>query len=461
MAFIFYDFETSGRDPICQIISYSFILTDDDYEPIDECSGFIRLKPCELPDIGAIQVTNINIDELEKNGISEWDAAKIIADFLSRCINRFPSVTLVGFNSNSFDLQFLRNLLIRYGINPYFYGKLKNKDILHFALYLGYRHADTFPWAIVENDRHSYYQCKLETLANTLGVLSGSQSHDARDDVFLTIDVLKYLEAEFSTSFKTFHPAAIADDAILPSGQVLGKQRIRHFAPPGHAPEPFVYRYLFSLAQDKTVMIMLDLEAYEKRDSNDEKAILNTLRYLNTNKHDISIEALNDGEKIYWEPYAHEIMQDSDWSSLTVNRYFEKTKKDWDIDYQIHELGFERIDVLASLISELSSQPDHYSDIINRVWQQRKDIKDRYLVQLLNRFYLNNIPNVPKELKQKYGIPRYITGSMLRDTSNFMTLNDRITYLDTLIKNTNDTQAPALHALQKRQKVFLDDLSVN
>ena len=61
----------------------------------------------------------------------------VMNQFINQYVNDHNQVNLIGFNSNTFDLQFLRNLLIRYGINPYFFGKTKIntyplKDLKYF-----------------------------------------------------------------------------------------------------------------------------------------------------------------------------------------------------------------------------------------------------------------------------------------------------------------------------------------
>ena len=130
--FLFYDFETSSRELLGQIISYAFVLTDSHLEPLDTLTGTIKLNKTQCPEVGAILTNKININDLQKKGQPEYEAAEQVFNFISTIIASYGQITLVGFNSNNFDLGFLRNLLVRYGFNPYFSGKLKNLDILHW-----------------------------------------------------------------------------------------------------------------------------------------------------------------------------------------------------------------------------------------------------------------------------------------------------------------------------------------
>ena len=61
---IFYDFETSQKDFLGQILSYYFVLVDEHYQPIKECAGLIKPNRMELPACGAILVNQLSIQRL-------------------------------------------------------------------------------------------------------------------------------------------------------------------------------------------------------------------------------------------------------------------------------------------------------------------------------------------------------------------------------------------------------------
>ena len=107
--YIFYDFETSSREILGQILSYSFVGVDTYLEPQVYCNGFVKLNPTECPEVGAILTNKISLKQLEEEGISEYETAKQIHQFLANQIQTYKHCTLVGFNSNSFDLSFLRS----------------------------------------------------------------------------------------------------------------------------------------------------------------------------------------------------------------------------------------------------------------------------------------------------------------------------------------------------------------
>ena len=97
---IFYDFETSSREILGQILSYSFIMTDETYDIKNELSGTIKLNRTQLPEVGAILTNKLSISELQKTGDPEYIAAHKIHQFINQYVNDHNQVNLIGFNSN-------------------------------------------------------------------------------------------------------------------------------------------------------------------------------------------------------------------------------------------------------------------------------------------------------------------------------------------------------------------------
>ena len=168
--YIFSDFETSSRDLIGQIISYAFVLTNEQFQPIENLTGKIKLNRTQCPEVDALLVNKIQVSELQEAGLTEYQASKDVFNFLNKAISKYGQCHLVGFNSNQFDIGFLRTLLIRYGINPYFEGKLKNLDIMHFAQHLAFYYPDKFPWVQSQSEKNSYYSFRLEDLTSAAGL---------------------------------------------------------------------------------------------------------------------------------------------------------------------------------------------------------------------------------------------------------------------------------------------------
>ncbi len=458
MISIFYDFETSSRDPLGQILSYAFIAVDKHYTITEELNGLIKVNRTQLPEIDAILTNKLNIDELNNSGHTDYEAAKIIYHFLEKQCKQYNNVTLAGFNSNQFDLTFLRNLLISYGFNPYFKGKLHNKDVLHFAQFIAFQHPDQFPWIRTESEKSTYYSFKLEDLATTFGILTESQTHNARDDVLLTINLIQTLETTFETPFHTFEPTQFIQDPIFQGPLEVGKQKVRHYTQGDELLKKFTYRYFVKIASLGKAYLLIDLSHYETllnqdSPSNDDK--INCLRYINPNKAFFIFEPLIEEERLFYSPLAESILEDQYFLEIKnkPDLYFKYTKKNWDIAYQIHELGFERIETLHTHIKQLISAPDSYTEQLNTLLQniqtapndEQKE-KNRYLLTLFNRAYLNHHPAPNPVYLQKYMTPRYETGTLLRNSSDFIPLKDQLKRIDMLLNATdspnNDTTTP-------------------
>jgi len=338
------------------------------------------------PEIEAILVNRINITELQATGDSEKDAATKILKFLSGVVANYGRSTLVGYNSNTFDLAFLRNILIRYGINPYFEGKLANLDILHFAQYLAFSNVQEFPWTLGSSPTLSaYYDFKLETLAKAWDVLTEKQTHQAYDDVVLTINLTKKMSDKFNFTLKKFNPIQIPQQ-FREQRFVLGKEKIRDFS--GKAdPKKFIYKYWLCLQSNLKSTLLLDLSKYiALKDENptvSDKDILECLKYVNPNKQFKILELLNKDELKEWEGIFKELARNDFLHTLTMDKYFQLIKKDWDIEYQIYDMGFQRITVLNDFIKRLNRNFEDYMDLLNVLLSQRSDPKDNYLIQLL------------------------------------------------------------------------------
>lgn len=452
-AYIFYDFETSSRDLLGQIMAYSFIVTDGHLEPMDELNGLIRLNRTQLPDVEAILTNQINVTELQQQGDVEYVAAHKMYRFIEKQLQTHQIIILSGYNANSFDLNFFRNMLIRYGINPYFDGKIIYRDILHYVMSLAFTFPEKFKWTPASSEQGwRFYSFRLEDVAKAAGLLNKAQSHHAREDVLLTIELVKWLEREFRTSLMEFRPVEFPIIGFQNPAQKLIKQKVRHFAE-GSEQQLMKYTFnwwylLFSSSKDK---LILDLEQYEKVSSEKhpaEEAILGCIRYINPNKHFFVGEGLSAGEEERWQPVIEKIQHDLFLKTLTREKYFEKTKKDWDIEYQIHELGFERIDELKKLTDALLSEPESYSDTVRMLWENRREKKDMYLIQLYNRLYLNYHPRVDPAHLHKYIVPRYITGDLVKNKEDFSSYQDSREKISTMLSSAQDTSLQTvLHAL--------------
>ncbi len=460
MVFVFYDTETSSRDLLGQILSYAFIVTDETLTPIEECCGTIRLSRTQLPDIEAILVNKINITELQIHGDPEYLAAKRIHNFLSEQIENYGKATLIGFNSNSFDLSFLRNLLIFHGLNPYFEGKLSNLDVLHMAKALAFQNPDTFPWILSENeDGNPYYAFKLEFLAKAFGVLQNTQSHDAKEDVELTINLVKAFQEKFNFSLAAFKPVTGLSSDLYQGTSKIGKIKELEYSTTNGTPKKYIYRYVVPVFLNPKNALFIYLDTYQTLGENE--PVLSCLKYVNANKHFFQIEPLNVDEEALWEFTAQTAGEDPRLANLhSLTDYFELTKKDWDIAYQIHEMGFERIDTLRLYLENVWKKPEDYTRLLQEllaIKQRSKLKKDHYLIQLFNRTCLNSHPNPDMTLLSRYVQARYVTKTLPRTPESVLSLDEYGQVLQEKLSVETDTNTR--HLLEQIEHYFVEWLS--
>lgn len=213
MKSIFFDLETSDKEPCGQILNFSFLVLSSDWRLEDELSGEVRLSRLQIPSPGALLANRVRIIEhQERATYTEREAAVAIATFLERIVRESPGpVALVGYNSFRFDLPYIRTTLIRNGINPYFgSGKLFNRDLFAAARKLSVTNPK-FPRGQKKSaatdtgdELGPRLSLSLETIAKSFGVLDGAQLHSSREDVLLTIEVAKIFAEQFGLDVRHY-----------------------------------------------------------------------------------------------------------------------------------------------------------------------------------------------------------------------------------------------------------------
>ncbi len=452
--YLFYDFETSSKELLGQILTYSFILTDNIFNIVEECNGAIKLNRLQLPEPEAILTNRINVIEHQKSAETEFNSAMTIHVFLEKLIAKYDYLYLIGYNSNSFDLGFLRNLLIRYGLNPYFNGKIIYLDFLHYLKFLAFTYDEKFPWSLTKNDKNiAYYSFKLEHMAKSFQILTTKQTHFARDDVILLIDLAKKVEIDFNLPLSQFKSFQILGPGFSHDSFTIAKQKVLDYIENiDVVPQKIKYKYWYQVFVSKKDLILLDLEKYAENFS-----ALSAMSYFNPNKHFLVLEKVNKEEEIFFQGIIKQIENDQFLKTLSKEEYFELIKKDWDIEYQIHELGFERIEKLRDLVHELNKDFQKYEEILTRLLKEKKSAKDSYLIQLFNRFYLNYHPNPKSIYLKKYLVPRYIEGKMLKNQADFRNIFDTLDNIDKIIldENTNKEDKDLMEALKTYYYEFI------
>jgi DNA polymerase III epsilon subunit-like protein len=454
MHYVFYDFETSGTDLLDQILSFAFVITDEDYQEEDRLIGTIKLNKTQWPNPQAILTNKLNLDTLDASGYPEWVAAEHIHTFLNNQIQKHTQITLIGYNSSHFDWEFLKNIFIRYGLSPYFMGRISHIDLLYVVRQCYFEHHNTFTLPLKRSQSgQMHVSMTLEAVSETLKLRTQKQSHEALDDVQLCIQLCENLTRNWKASLTPSHYHNLAQCAPFK----LYRQKTLHFAEKGTEPEPYSWKYWMPITQEKNGGLALDLEKWISQGyTTPETAI----KYTNQTRHEMRLEEVdtNDTPDIYTEAYTSALAI-PEIKTLTIAQHFE-APLDWDIAYQLHALGFKRIDTLRHYILQLIKNPDTHVETVKQLWAARKDIKDTYLIQLLNRAYLNIHPNPKKEHYMRYIRARYMTGTMYRNPSDVPNLAEDLVWAEAEKETADNDLHPVLAALCNHYYHFLGEFEV-
>jgi exodeoxyribonuclease I len=186
MTYLFYDLETSGTNEVFdQIFQFAGIITDNEFELLDEKEIRIKLRPDVVISPGAMITTNLSLEDVQE-GSCEYEAIKEI-----HALFNTPNTISVGYNSFSFDDLFLRFAFYRNLLSPYthqFQNGCSRFDILPITVFYYLFNRDIISWPVIDE----ITSLKLENLIAANNLVQG-QAHDALVDVRATLELAKIL----------------------------------------------------------------------------------------------------------------------------------------------------------------------------------------------------------------------------------------------------------------------------
>lgn len=204
MKYVFFDLETSDLNPVGQILNYAFVEVDEDWNTISSLCGDIKISPLQLPVPEAILSNKIDVLRHQKESKDcELAAMTKIHKYIEH-LCEYDSVRLMGYNSNSFDVHYLRTSLIRNGFNPYFGGQLVYGDVLHLVNKLSVSN-DAF-LSILSKKDSGKPSLSLESVSKAVSIIpkDETQKHESLYDVNLTIKLAKKLNELYSIDIREY-----------------------------------------------------------------------------------------------------------------------------------------------------------------------------------------------------------------------------------------------------------------
>ncbi len=198
MDLVFYDFETSGKEPHWdQILQVGATKLSKEFNEIDSFEFRCRLKPGLIPSPFALAVNNTDYAKLIKTECSHYEMLRKIED---KFINWSPSI-FIGYNSINFDEEFLRNSLFRALLDPYLTIKNNNNraDLLELLRTVDFFFPDTINIPVNKKNKKTF---KLDQIApaNSINHLA----HDALGDVIATKQLAQLIFKRKPTFWQSF-----------------------------------------------------------------------------------------------------------------------------------------------------------------------------------------------------------------------------------------------------------------
>ena len=179
MSFVVYDVETTGLNKrFDQIVQFAAVLTDSDLNVTDRIEIGCRLMPHVIPSPEAMHVTGLRIEQLLDSSLpSHYEMVTEVRRSLeSWC----PSMFL-GFNSLSFDEEFLRQAFYLSLYNPYLTNTSGNAraDVLNLCRITAAFRPDVLTPAI-DDDGRKLFRLKLLAEANGIAAPTSHRAHGRR-----------------------------------------------------------------------------------------------------------------------------------------------------------------------------------------------------------------------------------------------------------------------------------------
>lgn len=200
LTFLFYDFETFGKNPyLDNPAQFSCIRTDKDFNIIS-CSEEFFCRPSfdYLPDPEAMLITGISPIYAKNYGLNEFYFAKKIYSFFMQ-----SNTCIIGYNNIYFDDEFTRNIFYRNFFDPYEWSwKNGNSrwDILDVLRACYVLRPKGIHWPINDNNRVSF---KLTDISSANNIVH-EHAHSATSDVYATIQIAKLLKLKQPRLFNFF-----------------------------------------------------------------------------------------------------------------------------------------------------------------------------------------------------------------------------------------------------------------
>ena len=259
MSFVVYDVETTGLNKrFDQIVQFAAVHTDSDLNVRDRIEIGCRLMPHMIPSPQAMQVTGLRIEQLLNDSLPSH--YEMVTEVRHKLESWCPSMFL-GFNSLSFDEEFMRQAFYLSLYNPYLTNSSGSAraDVLNLCRMTAALRPSVLRPATGDDGRKIF---RLKQLAEA-NDMAAPTSHRAMADVTTTLalcQLIKNNAPEIWSQFLKFSQKSsvesfvIDEDAFLVSETIGNDHRTRVVTLIGkHAEQPTKH-YCLDIGTDLDVL---------------------------------------------------------------------------------------------------------------------------------------------------------------------------------------------------------------
>jgi len=176
--FFVYDFETTGYDAVLQqAAELGFLIKDIDMNEVERFCSYIQPLAGREIKQSALDFNKITVEQM-KSGITYKDLYLKLVSIFKKYNRGQKKITLVGHNSDKFDIQFLEDIFKTHNDDIYKHVAESTIDTMAFS---------RLKWGNVEVNDH-----KLSSVAERCGV-ELTNAHNAMPDVEATAGILEYM----------------------------------------------------------------------------------------------------------------------------------------------------------------------------------------------------------------------------------------------------------------------------
>lgn len=264
MSFVIYDVETTGLTKrFDQIVQFAAVRADPDLEITETIQLGCRLMPHVIPSPEAIRLTGLRIEQLLDISLPSH---YMMVREIRRVLESWCPSLFLGYNSLSFDEEFLRQAFYQSLYRPYLTNTQGSAraDVLSLCRLAAALKEDVLHPAIDEDGCTSF---KLRTLAEANGITVPS-SHNAIGDVHTTLALCRIIKdraPEIWSQFLRFSQKAAVESFITEEDAFLvwetfgNNNRTRVVTPIGRHSKLAIRHYCLDVSADlEALRVMSD-----------------------------------------------------------------------------------------------------------------------------------------------------------------------------------------------------------